>query len=417
MSENNPFDNAITELEIAAKILQISNDVLAVLKSPQSVVLVSIPVTMDDGHVEVFQGYRVQHNNARGPYKGGIRFHPEVDLDEVKALAFWMSMKTAVLDLPYGGAKGGITVNPKKLSESELEKLSRGYIREIFRVIGPDIDIPAPDVNTNPKIMAWMMDEYSRLAGKHTPDSFTGKPVGVGGSVDRDTATSQGGIYVLEEVIKAVFPKRKEPLTVAVQGFGNVGAGAAELLFYNDDKYKVVALSDSRGGIQNLDGLDVPQVAAHKKKTGSVRGFKKTKSLSNKELLCSEVDILIPSALENAITKEIAPKIKAKLILELANGPITPEAEEVINKKGVVIIPDILANAGGVTVSYFEWTQNKSGYHWGSEEVQEKLSQRIKKSYNEVNELAENYKTDLRTAAYLLAVSRIAEAEEALGFH
>lgn len=417
MAKVNPFESALKQLDKACNVLQVNKDTLNILRFPQKMLLFSIPVKMDDGRIKVFGGYRVQHNDARGPFKGGIRFHPDVDLDEVKALAFWMSMKTAVADIPYGGAKGGITVDPKKLSSSELERLSRGYVRAAFEAIGPNTDIPAPDMYTNPQIMAWMMDEYSHLAGKYTPGAFTGKPVSVGGSIDRDTATAQGGVYVLEEAIKHVFKGKKGPLKAAIQGFGNAGSVMAELLFYQNHSFQIVAVSDSQGGIYDPKGLDVPFVISHKKETGRVCDFKTCTNLTNEELLELDVDILIPAALENSITKEIAPKIKAKLILELANGPTTPEAEEILLKKGVTLIPDILANAGGVTVSYFEWTQNQSGYYWESDEIQARLSKKMKNAYSQIMELARNYKTDVRNAAYLLAISKIAEAQEDLGFH
>lgn len=408
----NPYQTALNQLEKAAKILQLNSNISGILENPNKVTLASIPVKMDDGAIKVFQGYRVQHNNARGPYKGGIRFHPEVDLDEVRALAFWMSMKTAVLDVPFGGAKGGITVNPKELSVGELERLSRGYVRELHKVIGPDTDIPAPDVYTNSQIMAWMMDEYSKLAGVHTPGSFTGKPIEIGGSIDRDTATAQGGVYVLDSAVSNVFGDKKKPLTVAIQGFGNAGSYVAEILHFLDNKYRIVAVSDSKSGVYDTKGLDVPFVKAYKNENRKLSGYDRAEEITNEELLALDVDILIPAALENAITKENAGSVKAKLILELANGPITPEAEEILLKNGSVIIPDVLANAGGVTVSYFEWTQNKSGYYWDSAEIQEKLSKKMGKSYLEIKALAEEYKTDLRTAAYLLAISRIAKAQE-----
>lgn len=416
MSKINPYQSALEQLKKASDLLQVEDDILNVLREPQKIMLSSIPVRMDNGNINVFQGYRVQHNNARGPYKGGIRFSPNVDLDEVKALAFWMSVKTGVLDVPYGGAKGGITVDSKKLSEGELERLSRGYVREFFPIIGPDTDIPAPDMYTNAQIMAWMTDEYSHLAGKSSPAAFTGKPIGLGGSIDRDMATSQGGVYVLEGAVKHFLKDKKKPYTVAIQGIGNVGGGAAELLHYNDD-YKVVAVSDSVTAIHDPAGFDVPFLLAQKHETGTIKGFGKAKEIRHAELLELSVDILIPAAFENSITTENASKIKAKIILELANGPTTPEAEEILLKKNIVILPDILANAGGVTVSYFEWCQNKSGYYWCTEEIQERLSKKMKAAYVQVYELSNTYKTDLRTAAYISAVSKIAKAQKELGFH
>lgn len=414
MEKETPLQNALNQLEKACDILQVKGDTLKILREPQKITLASIPVRMDNGETQVFQGYRVQHNNARGPYKGGIRFHPEVDLNEIKALAFWMSVKTGVLDVPYGGAKGGVTVDTKELSKGELERLSRGFVRQFFSIIGPDKDIPAPDVYTNPQIMAWMSDEYSTLAGGKTPAAFTGKPVEVGGSIDRDVSTSQGGVYVLEEVIKHHFKGKKKPYTVAIHGIGNVGGGIAEMLHYTNNDFKVVALSDSKTAIYNPNGFDVPFLMARKNETGTIEGFEGGKEINHDELLELDVDILMPAALENTITAENADDIQAKLILELANGPITPEAERILLDKDTLIIPDILANAGGVTVSYFEWCQNKSGYYWDSDEIQEKLSKKMKTAYQNVLELSKTYKTDLRTAAYILAVSKIVKAQEAL---
>ncbi len=414
MSETNPYDQALGQLAAAAKIMPIEEDVLSVLRSPKKIMLASIPVKMDDGSVQVFEGYRVQHNDARGPHKGGIRFHPHVDLSEVKALAFWMSIKTAVLDVPFGGAKGGVTVDPKRLSKGELERLSRGYVRAFYPIIGPRQDIPAPDVYTNPQIMAWMMDEYSTISGSHEPGSFTGKPLEVGGSIDRDTATAQGGVYVLEEAIKHYLPKKKQ-YTVAIQGFGNAGAVAAEILYYLDDKYKIVAVSDSKGGVYDEKGLDIPFAIGYKKENGNLTDYDNAKTISNDDLLALDVDILIPAAFEDTITSKNAGSVRAKVILELANGPVTAAAEKIILAKGSTILPDILANAGGVTVSYFEWVQNNSGLYWDSEEVQSRLSAKMAASLSAVMDLAKEYHTDLRTAAYLLAVSRIARAQDLRG--
>jgi glutamate dehydrogenase/leucine dehydrogenase len=414
MSESNAYEHALSQLEAAAKVMPIDEGIVAILKSPKRVMLASIPVKMDDGNTRVFEGYRVQHNDARGPHKGGIRFHPHVDLSEVKALAFWMSIKTAVLDVPFGGAKGGVTVDPKSLSRTELERLSRGYVRAFHQIIGPKQDIPAPDVYTNPQIMGWMMDEYSQIAGSYEPGSFTGKPIEVGGSIDRDTATAQGGVYVLEEALQHYMPDKKQ-YTVAVQGFGNAGAVAAELLFYLGKKYRIVAVSDSKGGIYDEKGLDIPFVIAHKKDTGSLSGYDSSKIITKDELTALGVDILIPAAFEDTITAKNAGGVKAKVILELANGPVTSEAEKILLKNKVVILPDILANAGGVTVSYFEWVQNNSGLYWDSAEVQQRLSTKMSSSLKSVMELAAEYKTDLRTAAYLLAISRISKAQELKG--
>ncbi len=414
MSKINPYEQALIQLATAAKIMPMDENVLEVLRTPKNIQLAEISIMMDDGNKQVFHGYRVQHNDARGPYKGGIRFHPDVDIDEVKALAFWMSIKTAVLDVPFGGAKGGVAVDPKQLSKAELQKLARGYVRAFFEVIGPKQDIPAPDVYTNPQIMAWMMDEYSIIAGCHEPGSFTGKPLEVGGSIDRDTATAQGGVYVLEEALKHYLPSKKQ-YTVAVQGFGNAGAVAAELLYYFDDKYKVVAVSDSRSGLFDAKGLDIPFAVAYKKENGTLKDYDDAKMITNEELLALDVDILVPAAFEDTITSKNADKVKAKIILELANGPITADAEKEILKNKTIILPDILANAGGVTVSYFEWVQNNSGLYWESEEIQARLSKKMSTSFKSVKDLASEYKTDLRTAAYLLAISRIAKAQELRG--
>jgi glutamate dehydrogenase len=414
MTKTNPYTQALTQLAAAAQLMPINEDVLNILKSPKNVKLSDISIDMDDGSKQIFQGYRVQHNDARGPYKGGIRFHPDVDIDEVKALAFWMSIKTAVLDVPFGGAKGGVAVNPKELTTSELEKLSRGYVRAFFDVIGPKQDIPAPDVYTNSQTMSWMMDEYSSIAGCHEPGSFTGKPLELSGSVDRDTATAQGGVYVLEEAINHYISKKKQ-YTVAIQGFGNAGSVAAKLLYYMDNKYKVVAVSDSKGGVYDEKGLDIPFTVAYKKENGTLSGFDGAKKVTNEDLLGLDVDILIPAAFEDTITLSNAASIKAKIILELANGPITPEAESILLKRKIVILPDILANAGGVTVSYFEWVQNNSGLYWDSAEVQKRLSTKMSTALRSVRDLSLEYKTDLRTAAYLLAVSRIAKAQELRG--
>jgi len=414
MSETNAYDQALAQLAGAAKVMPMDEGVLNILKTPKKVMLASIPVKMDDGSVRVFEGYRVQHNDARGPHKGGIRFHPHVDLSEVKALAFWMSIKTAVLDVPFGGAKGGVTVDPRELSKGELERLSRGYVRAFHQIIGPKQDIPAPDVYTNPQIMAWMMDEYSAIAGSYEPGSFTGKPLEVGGSIDRDTATAQGGVYVLEEALKHYLPNKKQ-YTVAVQGFGNAGSVAAEILFYLGEKYKIVAVSDSKGAIYDKKGLDIPFAIGHKKETGGLADYDKAKMITNEDLLALDVDILVPAAFEDTITSKNAAKVQAKIILELANGPVTGEAEKILLNNKIVILPDILANAGGVTVSYFEWVQNNSGLYWDSTEVQARLLTKMQSSFSDVRDLAAEYKTDLRTAAYLLAISRIAKAQDLRG--
>lgn len=407
----NPFKDAQAQLQKAAQYMEEMNPaVLERLSRPMREVHVSIPVRMDDGSLHVFEGYRVQYDDSRGPFKGGIRFHPQTNIHEVKALAFWMTFKCATVGIPYGGGKGGVTVDPKKLSERELEQLSRGWARSMRDVIGPDRDIPAPDVYTNPKIMGWMMDEYSEAVGSYTPGVLTGKPLSVGGSEGRGTATAQGGMYVTEEVLKKL--KIKKP-TIAIQGFGNAGSVYATLAQQNG--WKVVAASDSKGGVVNQKGLDVKQLAAHKRKTGSVRDFPGAKNVDNERLLLVECDILVPAALEGVITRVNASRIKAKIVIELANGPTTPEADEKLHNKGVVLVPDILANAGGVTVSYFEWVQNLMNYYWTEKEVMAKLRPIMVSAFNAVWSTAQHHNIDLRTAAYVVATRRIAESMQARG--
>jgi glutamate dehydrogenase/leucine dehydrogenase len=397
----------ISQLEKAGDSADLIFDEMKILMQPKRVTEVSIPVRMDNGEIRVFDGFRVQYNNARGPYKGGIRFHPQVDLDEVKSLAFWMTIKCAVADIPYGGAKGGITLNSKELSEAELERLTRGYTRAVANIIGPEVDIPAPDVYTNAQIMAWIMDEYSRIVGKYTPAAVTGKPVEVGGSVGRDTATAQGGFYVLSTVLYKKDLK-KEDLNIAIQGFGNVGQNFANISY--KEGFKIIAVSDSKGGVFNKEGLDIKKLIVHKEANGSVINFEGAENISNEVLLKLDVDVLVPSALEGVVTKEIANEIKAQIILELANGPVTKEAGEILHEKNVLIIPDVLANSGGVIVSYFEWTQNIRRYSWDLNKVQRRLKERMDKSTERIWEYKEEYKVDMRTAAYILAVERILKA-------
>ncbi len=368
---------------------------------------------MDDGSIKVFQGYRVQHNNARGPFKGGIRYHPNVTIDEVRALAMWMSWKTAVVDLPYGGAKGGIAVNPKELSEGEIERLTRRYTVAIAPIIGPYIDIPAPDVYTGPQHMAWILDTYSQLVGRFEPAIVTGKPVELGGSLGRKQATGRGTAIAAVEAAKALNIPIKNA-TVAVQGYGNVGFYAAAVI---NELYgaKVVAVSDSKGGIYNSDGLNPQKVLEHKKKTGSVVGFPGAREITNEELLTLNVDILIPAALEGVITEKNANEVKAKVVAEGANGPTTPEADKILFEKGILVVPDILANAGGVTVSYFEWVQNLMRVQWTEEEVNMKLHDKIVKAFNEVYKIHKEKNVDMRTAAMMLAVQRVADAVKKRG--
>lgn len=468
----NPFDHAMEQLHKAVRFVQLSNNPINklsnqqiknkvhILKQPQRILNVTIPVTMDDGSLQIFQGYRVQYNNWRGPYKGGIRFHPEVSLDEVKALSFWMAVKCAVVDLPLGGAKGGIIVDPKKLSRGELERLSRGYARAIADCIGPDLDVPAPDVNTNGMIMGWMTDEYVRMANdkwqmtneekKKLRATFTGKSMKDGGSEGREEATGLGGLYVLQAVLaklksqlsitndqtnsKSSLGKTRDrqiqsskkldigywkldiprPLTVAVMGFGNVGYNVTKFLV--EQGFKVVAVSDSKGGIHVPGGINPELTLDCKRKngylagcycSGSVCDLSKGRPINNEALLELPVDILVPAALENVITKENAAKIQAKVVLEMANGPTTPEADAILFKKGVTVIPDILSNSGGVTVSAFEWEQNIKGEHWTKVEVNRKLKQKMEQAVNVVWETARSQKIDLRSAAFVVALERI----------
>jgi len=409
---SNPFSNAMAQLSAAATTMSLDKEILEALQKPQRVLDVAIPVRMDDGTTKVFNGYRVQYNDARGPFKGGIRYHWDTNIHEVKALSFWMAMKCAVVGIPYGGGKGGITVNPKELSIGELERLSRGWVQAMFQYLGPWKDVPAPDVYTTPQIMAWMVDEYSKLAGEWTPAVFTGKPLEIGGSEGRMFSTSQGGFYVLEELAKKMKFVPKKTL-VAIQGFGNVGAFAAEI--FQKAGYVIVAVSDSRGGIVNMKGLDVAAAWKHKEATGSVVNMANTKPIDNTKILELPVHILVPSALESVITDKNAGRIKAKAILELANGPTTPEADIKLFKRGIPVVPDILANAGGVTGSYFEWSQNLQGAHWTEKEVLDKLKPIMVESFNDVWEKATKHKVNLRTGAYILAIDRIAKAMKLRG--
>jgi glutamate dehydrogenase/leucine dehydrogenase len=409
----NPFEVATRQLQKAAEILKLDENTLEVLSKPKMVVEVSLPVKMDDGTVKVFTGYRSQYNDARGPYKGGIRYHPNVTRDEVVALSAWMTWKCATVDIPFGGGKGGIICNPKEMSEGEQERLTRRYAAAIAPFVGVQKDIPAPDVYTTPQHMAWFMDTYSQITGQRTPHVITGKPVEVGGSLGRNNSTSRGCLIVAREALK--IRKIKNP-TIAIQGFGNAGENCAllakEVL---GGTPKIVAVSDSKGGIYNPDGIDVDAIVKHKAKTGSVVGFKGAKSISNEEILELPVDLLIPAALENQITKENAPRIKAKVISEAANGPTTPEADEILYKNGVTLIPDILANAGGVTVSYFEWVQGFNWYPWSLEEVNTRLEQKMVKAFQDVHAFSTEKKVHMRTGAYCLAVQRVANALQLQG--
>ena len=414
MAKPNPFEVAQKQLDECAEILKLDPDVHAILRVPKRELHVSLPVRMDDGTIRVFQGFRVQYNDARGPTKGGIRFHPDETIDTVRALAAWMTWKCALLNLPLGGAKGGVVCNPKEMSRGELERLSRAYIQAIYRFIGPDKDIPAPDVYTNPQIMAWMMDEYSKIAGKNQFGVITGKPLSLGGSAGRDDATARGGIFILREAAKEYGVDLKKA-TVAVQGYGNAGYHAAYLA-KSLLGCKIVAISDSKGGIFTEKGLDPEQVRKHKTKTGSVINFPNTKAISNEELLELEVDILIPAALENVITEKNAPNIKAKIVAELANGPTTPEADDILYKNGVHVIPDFLCNAGGVTVSYFEMVQNFYMYYWDEKEVHQQLDKKMTTAYHSALNVSKKYNINMRQAAYVVAVERVVEAMKLRGW-
>lgn len=446
------FTSTIKKIEQVAKIINIDERILDKLKKPQNILEFNIPVGR-----KKYKGYRVQYNNAKGPFKGGIRFHPQVTLDEIKTLAVWMALKSALINIPMGGAKGGVIIDPKQLSEKELEILSRGYARAIHKNIGPWKDIPAPDVNTNSKIMAWMVDEYSKIEGEFSPAAITGKPVEIGGSQGREEATGLGGAFVLMEFLKnknqftplqnqlykinghknkIVEVEVKAPAVsnfvtgfhpsdtrVAIQGFGNVGSSVAKTLY--KEGFKIVAISDVQGGIYNNDGFNVFEVERCVKEKGTVAGCycvgkicevpEKHQKISNQELLELDIDVLIPAALENQITAKNASNIKTKIILEMANGPVNAEADEILKNQGVIMIPDILANAGGVAVSYFEWAQNLSGYYWDKEEVILKLNKIMVRGFNDSMSAADKYKVDLRTAAYILSLQRIVKAIELRG--
>ena len=409
---NNPFNNAMEQLDKAIGYLDVPKHIHDMLKYPDRFVEVAIPVRMDNGNVDMFTGYRSQYNNTLGVYKGGIRYHWNVTVDEVKALSFWMMIKCAAVNIPFGGAKGGVIVNPKELSEGELERLSRGYIQKMWPILGSEKDVPAPDVYTTPQIMNWMRDEYEKIIGKKDPGVITGKPLDQGGSEGRGFSTAQGGAYCVRELAKRMNWAPNDT-TIAIQGFGNAGSHMARLL--SDMGYRIVSVSDSKGGIvvdygqQSTDNkLDINAVEEHKEKTGSVVGFSGTKNISNDDILMLDVDILVPAALENTITAENAGNIKAKAVVELANGPTTPEADEILKENGIVVVPDVLANAGGVTVSYFEWDQNIKGEHWTEEVVLEKLEKIMVTSFDEVWAKKEEHKIDMRTAAFVKAIERVA---------
>jgi glutamate dehydrogenase (NAD(P)+) len=410
----NPFEIAQRQLDEAAAIMKLDPGIHELLRWPQRELHFTLPVRMDSGSVKIFHGFRVQYNDARGPTKGGIRFHKEETIDIVRSLAAWMTWKTAVMDLPLGGAKGGIICDPKSMSAGELERLSRAYIRQVGRILGMEKDVPAPDVYTTPQIMAWMADEYAMMQGYNEFGMITGKPIPLGGSQGRGDATARGGVYCLREVQNALGIQLKGA-TQAIQGYGNAGSFAHQL-GGQILGLKTVAVSDSQGGIYNPAGLEYDQVMAHKEKTGSVVGFPGSKPVSNKEILELDVTVLMPAALENEISAENAPRIKARIIAELANGPTTPEADQILHEKGIYVIPDFLCNAGGVTVSYFEMVQNAYGYYWDEERVQRRLDKKMTIAFHSVHDTARKYRVHNRLGAYIVAVGRVAEAVRLRGW-
>jgi len=412
------FDNALKQFDKASEMLKLTHNQIAVIKQPRRTIEVLLPIRMDDGRIEVFQSFRVQHSIARGPAKGGVRFHQNVTLDEIKALAFWMTYKCAVVGIPMGGAKGGVIVDPRLLSEGELERLARRYFAEMITVFGPDRDIPAPDVNTNSQIMAWFMDTYSMHHRDYVPGVVTGKPLEIGGSLGRNTATAQGMVYCVRQAVKHLNWDMKK-ISVAIQGFGNAGSFAAQLLY--NDGCTIKAISDVDGAFYNDKGIDPNKAFEHVREHKTLKGFEKTggaERINNPmELLELPVDILIPAALENQITKANAGKIKARLIAECANGPCTPEADEILDDKGVFIIPDILCNAGGVSVSYLEWVQNRMGYYWKAERIQQDLEEIMNGSFQAVLETSLKYKVPMRTAAFVVGIQRVVKASELRGLY
>ncbi len=422
MTTTTMFHDAISRLDKAGELAGIDAEALLRLRYPRAIFQTTIPVRMDDGSLRMFPAYRVQHDNTRGPTKGGLRYHPDVNLDEVKALAFWMTCKCAVVDIPYGGAKGGIEVNPKDLSRLELERLSRGFVQRMADFIGPDSDIPAPDVYTNAMIMGWMMDEYSKIHRKFCPAVITGKPIALGGSAGRDSATGRGAYTCIRELAHKRGMKPGDT-TVAIQGFGNAGQHIAKML--HSDGYKIVAVSDSKGGIHRASGFDIPALIEVKNKSRelkavyskeSVCGEHEAVAISNEALLELDVDMLIPAAMENVIAGDNASNIKARVIVEVANGPTTSEADAILAERGdVLVLPDILANAGGVTVSYFEWVQNREGLYWEEDDVHRRLEAKMGKAFHEVYDAMSHHKIDMRTAAYVVALRRIGEAIDAGG--
>ena len=410
----NPYDIAKEQLRRVAELFGVDPNLVNVLQECKKAVVVSVPVTMDDGSIQALEGYRVTHNIARGPSKGGIRYHPDVELDEVKALAMWMTWKCALMGIPFGGAKGGIRVDPKKLSPAELQRMTRRYTSEIINEIGPEKDIPAPDVGTNASVMAWIFDTSAMNKGHSVLGVVTGKPLNVGGSLGRLEATAHGALYCIQEAVRKR-EMRMEDLRVAVQGFGNVGSFLAK--FLAEQGATVIAVSDSRGGIYNEAGLDMAAVLAHKQETGALEGLRGAESITNEELLLLDCDVLAPCALEQVITSSNADQVKAKIIAEGANGPVTPAADEILDDRGVLILPDVLANAGGVVVSYFEWVQGLQEYFWKEDEINSKLRDITTRAFNETWRTTEERKTSMRLAAYGLAVRRVADATITRGLY
>ena len=410
----NPWQMTLSQLDEVAREINLDQGIHQILRYPKRCLTVSIPIQMDNGKIKVFTGFRVQHNVTRGPAKGGIRYHPSVTLDEMKALAMLMTWKCAVVNIPYGGAKGGIVCEPRKLSLKEVERLTRRYTSEIISFIGPEKDIPAPDVNTNPQVMAWIMDTYSMDVGYSVPGVVTGKPISIGGSLGREAATARGVMFSLMNAAKRLKLNLFEK-TIVIQGYGNVGGNLAHLL--SDEGYKIIAISDVEGGIHDPKGLDPRKVSLALKESGSVVGFKDADKITNQELLAMDCDVLVPAALENQIDEDNADKIRAKLIVEAANGPITPEADKILEGKDVFIIPDILANAGGVAVSYFEWVQGLQAYFWTEREVNLRLRDIMQKAFDKVYRISEERKVTMRKAAYILAVERVAEATRVRGLY
>lgn len=401
------YEEALVRLDLAASVVGVNSETLLKLRNHKRIVEISIPVRMDDGTLEVFQGFRAQHDDSRGPCKGGIRFHPDVSMDELKALSFWMTFKCAALGIPLGGGKGGVIVDTKKRSKRELERISRGYVRGLADVLGPDTDVPAPDMYTNPQVMAWMCDEYSVMKGKLQPAVITGKPIPLGGSLGRGTATGRGGFYCVQ-LLEKELKWTDEDKTVAIQGFGNAGQSIARSLY--ETGYRVQAVSDSKGGIYSKEGINVPELLKWKNSGRQVAEFGEGKKITNESLLAIDVTLLVPAALENVITKENVGQVHAKVIVELANGPMTSKADEVLFDKGVLVVPDILANAGGVCVSYFEWVQNRQGLYWSEEEVDQRFKEIICREFHKIYGLKSEKKISMRTATYAHALLRLNEA-------